>query len=331
MRPSGVAVQTRAGSPPMTRPSSLSIAVRCGVCVRKHVSQCDHFDIAPFSALASMILWYWFQPTGAFETGNTVSPIRLKAKPLAARDEPTPTIPRYRLYLRAIASSLDVGSYDVSRTSECIEPFIRSVTGIRYEPAEQRDGSDFCPQRRFGGKPTKPFQHWDGLDREEGRVATKSAAWSSGRSDPGRRPLVRHSLGPDVAQYGVNGRRLRQRSRDLRGGARPRPGGARSRRRQLPGAEGRPSGRTGQGAVSDRRRDQTRDCRYGDSGAGGSERQRARHRSGGHEFGAGRSSTLSRPSTTRSPCSMPGSPMSIRPRPRLRWLSSTSIGPPNWW
>ena len=47
--------------------------------------------------------------------------------------------------------------------------------------------------------------------------------------------------------------------------------------------------------------------------------------------GAGRCSTPSRTSTTRSPCCAPGWPVSTRARPSSRWLSLTSTGPPSWW
>ena len=61
-------------------------------------------------------------------------------------------------------------------------------------------------ERRLGDNPREPSWRCDSPTREaEGRPATKNVAWSNGRSDPGRRPLVRHSLGPDDPQHGFNG------------------------------------------------------------------------------------------------------------------------------
>ena len=55
------------------------------------------------------------------------------------------------------------------------------MTGIRRERAEQREESDFGPQRRSGANPTEPFQHWAAPDREaEGQPAAKNAAWRAG-------------------------------------------------------------------------------------------------------------------------------------------------------
>ena len=144
------------------------------------------------------------------------------------------------------------------------------MTGIRDErakPPVERTGrrADFDSQRRFGANPAEPSRRCGSSTREaEGQPAAKNAAWRAGRSDPGGRPLVRRSLGPDDPQHGFDGRCIRQRSRDVRRRARQGPGFAGSRRRQLPGAQRRPSGPTGQGALSDRSRDQKGGCRYGD-------------------------------------------------------------------
>ena len=132
--------------------------------------------------------------------------------------------------------------------------------------------------------PAEPSRRCGSPTREaEGQPAAKNAAWRAGRSDPGRRPLVRRSLGPDDPQHGFDGRCIRQRSRDVRRRPRQGPGFAGSGGRQLPGAQRRPSGPTGQGALSDRSRDQKGGCRYGDGRPAGGQVQSARHRSGGHE------------------------------------------------
>ena len=167
--------------------------------------------------------------------------------------------------------------------------FIRSVTGICHERAEQRDEgtgqrADFESQGRFGANPAERSRRPDSLAREaKAQRAAQDAPRSSGPGDPCGRPLVRHSLGPDDPQHGFNGRRLCQQSRDVRGRPGQRPGFAGFGGRQLPGAQGRPSGPTRQGAVSDRSRDQKGGCRYGDGRPASGQVQSARYRSGGHE------------------------------------------------
>ena len=162
--------------------------------------------------------------------------------------------------------------------------FICSMTGCAM--SEQSSEAGLTSNRNADSAPTPQDPTGAGTvspEKPKASRATKVAAWSGGPSDPGRRPLVRHSLGPDDAQHGFDRRRLREQSRDVRRRPRPGPSRARPRRRQLPGAQGRPSGRTGQGAVSDRSRDQKGGCRYGDGRPTSGQVQSARHRSGGHE------------------------------------------------
>ena len=162
--------------------------------------------------------------------------------------------------------------------------FIRLMTGVRDERARssvERTGrrADFNSQRGSGSaeRSSSPARE------AEAQPAAKNAAWRAGCFAPGRRSLVRRSLGPDDPQHGFDGRCICQRPRDVRRRPRQGPGFPGSGGRQLSGAQGRPSGPTGQGALSDRGRDQKGGRRHGDGRPAGGQVQSTRHRSGGNE------------------------------------------------
>ena len=158
------------------------------------------------------------------------------------------------------------------------------MAGVCRGRTGQRNGPEICARRRPGANPAEASWRRDGSAAgAEADAAAQDFARRRGRRRSSRRALVRHSLGSNVAQHGFDRRRIRQWSRHVRRRPGQGPGGARPRRRQLPGSQGRPSHPTGQGAVSDRGRREEGGCRYGDGGLGGCQVQSARHRGGGHE------------------------------------------------